>query len=272
MGRKAERDFELEIQNYGSYMPFEPVYEYHRKVSSQQNSGREDTDHVCSSSLHRIEGSLVMAMKRQEDRQEVPQENEDEIDEMTPLTRARSASTTLIDGSSVGGPYIRGLRRNITGTTIIDAGTSLPPDSTSSVSEEDADDFGVKNVQISRRGGPSPDKARLGSPKSPNPDNRINGGPHMTYERKEEDVVEVVAEAMRELSKIRQKEQSLRPLRVVRQDKKHQPDDALKKQFQQLADDELRIRKLNARDWLRFATWWLLKVLMGTACKSLKLL
>lgn len=77
---------------------------------------------------------------------------------------------------------------------------------------------------------------------------------------KPQDVGEAVAEAIKELSKIRQKEQSSRPLRIVRQDPVHRPDDSLKERFQRLADDELRIRRLNARDWLRVATWWLLKV------------
>ncbi|KAL9099199.1 MAG: hypothetical protein Q9163_005264 [Psora crenata] len=81
---------------------------------------------------------------------------------------------------------------------------------------------------------------------------------------KDPEVQVVVAQAMQELAKIRQKEQSARPLRVVRQDPVHQPNDALKARFEQLAEDELKIRRLNARDWLRVATWWLLKARFNT--------
>lgn len=77
-------------------------------------------------------------------------------------------------------------------------------------------------------------------------------------------VDDAVAEAMQELAKARQKDQSSRPLRVVRQDPLHTPHDALKERFQQLADDELKIRRLNAKDWLRVATWWLLKARFNT--------
>lgn len=73
-------------------------------------------------------------------------------------------------------------------------------------------------------------------------------------------VSEVVAEAMKELSQVRKREQSVRPLRIVEQDKVHRPNQFVKAKFEELAQDELRIRKLNSRDWLRVATWWLLKV------------
>ena len=73
-------------------------------------------------------------------------------------------------------------------------------------------------------------------------------------------VFEVVAEAMKELSNVRRREQSARPLRIVDQDKVHRPNQFVKAKFQELAQDELKIRKLNSRDWLRVATWWLLKV------------
>lgn len=207
----------------------------------------------------------MTAIKRQQDIQEDTQGDEDEIDERTPLTRDRSASTNPISNYSVGGPSLQGIRRNITGTTLADPSMSLPLDSTSSISEGDSDEFGASHTQIPRKEFPSPE-ARLGSARNHNPDNKVNGGPYASIGQKDKDVVEVVAEAMRELSKIRQKEQLLRPLRTVRQDKNHQPDDSLKEQFQQLADDESRIRRLNARDWLRVATWWLLKVRRGAPC------
>ena len=73
-------------------------------------------------------------------------------------------------------------------------------------------------------------------------------------------VVDAVAEAMKELSKVRKREQASRPLRVVPQDPIHKPDDELRARFHQLANDELQFRRLNTKDWLRVATWWLLKV------------
>ena len=80
-------------------------------------------------------------------------------------------------------------------------------------------------------------------------------------ERKTRIVEEAVADARRQLLTVRQREQSSRPLKVVSQDPQRAPDPALSALFQKSANDELQIRRLNARDWLRVATWWLLKVL-----------
>ena len=80
------------------------------------------------------------------------------------------------------------------------------------------------------------------------------------FHHDQDGVMDVVADAMNELAKVRQKEQSARPLRIVREDPQHQADDTLRQRFQQLAEEELRIRRLSAKDWLRVATWWLLKV------------
>ncbi|KAI4105822.1 MAG: hypothetical protein LQ345_007213 [Seirophora villosa] len=101
---------------------------------------------------------------------------------------------------------------------------------------------------------PSPDQG--GTPQLP--DERLThlgkdeaGRPHS--------VAEAVEEANQELLKVRQKDQAARPLRIVEEDPLHTVDDTLKERFQQLADDELRVRWLSAKDWLRVATWWLLK-------------
>ncbi|KAI4178364.1 MAG: hypothetical protein LQ348_005618 [Seirophora lacunosa] len=64
-------------------------------------------------------------------------------------------------------------------------------------------------------------------------------------------VAEAVEEANQELLKVRQKDQAARPLRIVEEDPLHTVDDTLKERFQQLADDELRVRWLSAKDWLR---------------------
>ena len=83
-----------------------------------------------------------------------------------------------------------------------------------------------------------------------------------TAQSKTRIVEEAVADARRQLLTVRQREQSSRPLRVVGQDPQRTPDPALSALFQKSANDELQIRRLNARDWLRVATWWLLKVLL----------
>lgn len=74
------------------------------------------------------------------------------------------------------------------------------------------------------------------------------------------DVTDAIANAMQQLQRARLKEQSLRPLRFEPQDKFHRPDAALKEQLEISAFDELRVRRLNTRDWLLVAVWWLLKV------------
>lgn len=239
----------------------------------------------------------MTAMKRQDEKQEALDEFEDEIDETTPLTRFRSVPTTKADtlnGESVAG---KSLKRAITGTTLVDPlGGRVSPESTPYTSEEDVSELGNARGQVPKMPWLS-EKSRVGSPINfdqgsrmlpPSPRasedhsiyslktrrspklsstsgesmNKGNGSPGASNGRKEKDLIELVAEAKKELSKIRQKEQSQRPLRIVKPDKDHQPDGDLKEQFQKLADDELQIRRLNTRDWLRVATWWLLKVLL----------
>lgn len=241
----------------------------------------------------------MTALKRQDEKEKAVDEFDEDADETTPLTRVTSVPATQSDslnGESLAG---KNLRRAITGTTLVDPpGKNVSPESTPSISDVDVSEFGNTHGQVPRMGWQSLDNTRVGSPMnfdqgirllppSPRPSedlsteslgtrrtrnlsstsgdttNKPNGSPSATNGRKEKDLIEVVADAKRELSKIRQKEQSLRPLRIVRQDKDHQPGDDLKEQFQQLADEELQIRRLNTRDWLRVATWWLLKVLLS---------
>lgn len=239
----------------------------------------------------------MTAMKRQEEKQEaLDDEFEGEIDETTPLTGVRSVPTTQpesLNGESLVG---KGLRRAITGTTLVDPSVAnVSQDSTPSISEEDVSEFSNLHGQVPKKGWQPLDKTRMGSPMTFDQGNnlfpssprssddhsienfrtrrspklafssgestsKVNESLSATNGRKEKDLIEIVAEAKRELSKIRQKELAQRPLRIVRQDKDHQPDDDLKEKFQQHADDELQIRRLNTRDWLRVATWWLLKV------------
>lgn len=267
-------------------------------------------DWVYSSSLNRIENSLMTAVKRQEEKQEESEAFEDVIDETTPLTKVRSVPTAQADSINGESLPARSLRRVVTGTTLVDQPRrNISPESSSSTSEEDApefsnfsrgQDFRTGLLLSDRTGLLLSDRTRMGSLKNFDQGNRIlppsprasedhsteslkprrspsasgesidkaNRSPGAEYGRKEKDLIEVVAEAKRELSKIRQKEQLQRPLRIVRQDKDHQPNDDLKKEFQQLVEDELQIRRLNTRDWLRVATWWLLKVLLAFKHRS----
>lgn len=244
----------------------------------------------------------MTAMKRQEEKQEALDVFEDEIDETTPLTRFRSPPTShpdSLNGESHTGKSLHRVITGSTGTTLVDpSGTNVSPVSTPSISEDDVSEFSTLRGQVPRTGWPLSDKSRMGSPMAFDQGNRVlspsprtsddhsietlrtrrspklsftngelmtktNGSPGASNGRKEKDLIEVVADAKRELSIIRQREQSQRPLRIVKQDKDHQPDDDLKEQFQLLAEEELQIRRLNARDWLRVATWWLLKVLLS---------
>lgn len=75
------------------------------------------------------------------------------------------------------------------------------------------------------------------------------------------DVMEAVESAMQQLQQVRLREQSLRPLRFEPQDKFHKPDADINKELERSAYDELKVRRLNTRDWLLVAVWWLLKVL-----------
>ena len=74
----------------------------------------------------------------------------------------------------------------------------------------------------------------------------------------------------KELSKVRKQEEFARPLRYPRRDEIHQPDENLKKMFVELINEEAKYRRPNVRDWLRIATWWLLKVRFVHSIYSMK--
>lgn len=187
----------------------------------------------------------------------------------------------------------KGLNRAFTGTTLQDPNMNVSPESTPSMSDEDPSEYATArpyNPSYREKMGsstkrqssaPTSDRDLRALPPSPRKSDDyandiakslrsrkpqpIAGEPMATIDGipsadKKHNVAEVIADAMKELSKIRQREQSLRPLRVVRQDPEKRPDNMLSERFQKCADDELKIRKLNAKDWLRVATWWLLKV------------
>ena len=265
---------------------------------------------TCSSSLARIESSMMKALERQEAtssdiKKQDLDEDDDEADDLSSLRKTKttpSAHSEISDGEGLG---LQGLRRAFTGTTLVENSQVSPP-STPSISEADTQDLGSPSMR-KKNGAPAIGGMRKGPnlsvqkalPPSPLPtpsprassDDHLDEGSKPPDDRgrkprtkrlmsvptgqmlepnghglksKDLDVQEVVAEAMQELARIRQKEQFARPLRVVRPDPVHQPADALKTRFQQLAEDELKIRRLNAKDWLRVATWWLLKARFNT--------
>lgn len=72
-------------------------------------------------------------------------------------------------------------------------------------------------------------------------------------------VKEAVASAMHQLHQLRLQEQGTRPIRYEPQNQTHKPDSDTVKIFEESVNEELRIRRLVTRDWLRVATWWLLK-------------
>ena len=222
------------------------------------------------------------------ERQEAIEGAADEDDELAPLQKSKTAPTAPSEPSETDGLGL-GISRAFTGTTLVDSSMAVSPESTPSMSSEDTSEFGPASPVTPKHKRnwvqTSPGKVRQSSTErhlkaftpSPMTSGELSSDPARkpmrshrlpssagesttTKEEIPQNVGEVVADAMKTLSLIRQKEQSARPLRIVRQDPQHAPDDALKMRFQELVNDELQIRRLNARDWLRVATWWLLKV------------
>ncbi|KAJ5354672.1 hypothetical protein N7541_005716 [Penicillium brevicompactum] len=72
-------------------------------------------------------------------------------------------------------------------------------------------------------------------------------------------VTEAVTSAMQHLHHVRHQEQISRPIRVESQNQLHRPPPEILKLFETSVRYEMQIRRLIAKDWLRVATWWLLK-------------
>ena len=193
---------------------------------------------------------------------------------------------TSTDAAAANGIPLTGLERQFTGSTLVDR-TNLSPESPPET-EGPQNEF----PGFARRGVPAQGRIRKFSgveapnalPPSPQPSSddavddevldppkklrhRMTSNPQSPPKRTQSsdikttlsDLQAVVADAFSELKKVQRKEQSARPLRIAKRRPSHHPDEALLEQFKQLADDELKIRRLNMRDWLRVATWWLLK-------------
>jgi hypothetical protein len=224
---------------------------------------------------------MMAALQRQDADPVESEESVEEDDIVKPLQKARTAPAEIPEPDGLG---LAGLSRRMTGQTLVDRALTQSPDSTPSVGSDDLSEYAESNLSpglwkppvhrksrqlssgsaVNKVFPPSPRISEEGffdTPKRsqteklpPRPDPYVKGG-------NAPNVLEVVAEAMKELSRIRHREQSQRPLRIVPQDPIHKPDDALRLKLQKLVDDELKVRRLNTRDWLRVATWWLLKVI-----------
>lgn len=73
-------------------------------------------------------------------------------------------------------------------------------------------------------------------------------------------VIEDVTSAMQHLRDVRHQEQISRPIRFEPQNQLHRPTTETLRIFVASVNDGLQITRLTTRDWLRVATWWLLKV------------
>ncbi|KXG48423.1 uncharacterized protein PGRI_022930 [Penicillium griseofulvum] len=77
-----------------------------------------------------------------------------------------------------------------------------------------------------------------------------HGHPHVT---------EAVTSAMQHLRDVRHQEHISRPIRFEPQNQLHKPTAEMLKILEASVNDGLQITRLITRDWLRMATWWLLK-------------
>ncbi|CAI7638003.1 unnamed protein product [Penicillium crustosum] len=72
-------------------------------------------------------------------------------------------------------------------------------------------------------------------------------------------VIEAVTSAIQHLHDVRYQEHLSRPIRFEPQNQLHKPTAETLKIFEASVNDGLQITRLTTRDWLRMATWWLLK-------------
>lgn len=79
-------------------------------------------------------------------------------------------------------------------------------------------------------------------------------------------VIEAVTSAMQHLHDVRHQEHISRPIRFEPQNQLHKPTAETLKILEASVNDGLQITRLTTRDWLRVATWWLLKV--SCPCKT----
>lgn len=252
----------------------------------------EFAHHSGSSSLSRIESRL---RETAEQRGRAPDlvEDVDESDELAPLNRHQYTSPPSSSGFSQGAPMERAftestlyepvnMRTELTPSPSSEGASEIDPSKTHIINPYHKMSPGMdfrtrptKNFKYDNRALPlSPkgsDEYSMTNHKSEDLQNRfpdyeespepanhdlLAGSPE-SMKRMDE---EAVADAKWQLSTINQREPISRPLRVVSQDPERRPPPALCTVFQKSADDELEFRRIDAKDWLRVATWWLLKV------------
>ena len=201
-----------------------------------------------------------------------------EFGDTQPLVRAKT-----VPGESPRPEHeaVRSISRQFTGTTLLEPARNISPELTPSISEEDGSEPGVippGDARTHRKSTSSIGsrttranvvrdwKAHPPSPVRSINDTRDGSRPHSSPKytalgiEEESGVTEAVEAAIKELYKIRQKEQVARPLRIRPRDSLHTPSESLRNYFHILAKDEMEYRRLNTKDWLRMGTWWLLKV------------
>ena len=209
----------------------------------------------------------------------------DDYGDTVPLTRAK---TTPGDSPRPESDGPKGLNRQFTGftgTTLIEPARNLSPELTPSISEEDGSEHGGQAPNEPRthrkstssagsRQSPRVNVMRDWRAHPPSPVRSVNDArdvlrPYSTPRgtalpiEEESGVSEAVEAAIKELYKIRQKEQSAKPLRIRPRESLHTPIESLKNHFLSLSQEEMEYRRLNTRDWLRTGTWWLLKVFLS---------
>jgi hypothetical protein len=79
-------------------------------------------------------------------------------------------------------------------------------------------------------------------------------------------VIEAMTSALQHLRDVRHKEHISKPIRFEPQNQLHKPTAETLKIFEASVNDGFQIPRLITRDWLRVATWWLLKV--SSQCKT----
>ena len=213
-------------------------------------------------------------------RQIAEQDNCESLDE-PPMYRVKTAPAGNQDSTGLG---LKALGRQFTDATLVDGATANSPGSTPSMSEEDGSEFSAnlpttptpRNLSISSSKVRRPSNLSMDHGAKASPANSADYGddiydsPKKAQTEKiapgaagakarQPDVLEAVVEARKKISHVKKEEQSSEALHIVPQNQTHKPDRALKARFEQLSS-ESRIRKPNVKEWLRVATWWLLKV------------
>ena len=231
---------------------------------------------------------MVRALEHQDAIQD--EYKQDDYSDTIPLARAKTSPGDSPHPESDGTKGISRQFTSFTGTTMIEPARNISPDLTPSISEEDGSEHGVQppsrihrksTSSIGSRQSPRLNVIRDWRAHPPSPVRSVNevregsrpySAPRSTALPIEEEsgVSEAVEAAIKELSKIRQKEQYAKPLRTRARDSLHTPTESLKNHFLALSQEEMDYRRLNTRDWLRTGTWWLLKVfiLEASPCHS----